>query len=124
MNHQNELISCPLNPIHKVKRSSMPYHLIRCKQQVGTQNIEECPYNSSHIWLKGKKDAKKHAETCPDKTAVQVGMFHSAISTTTSSTSKSTVNDNSNDWDDGEDWTASTGPVTHREIQIGRNEYS
>ena len=120
MDRQNELASCPLDPIHKVKRSSLHYHLSRCKAQIGAENIEECPYNSAHIWVKGKKDVNSHIEECPDKKSIHIG-----INPLSSPTPCDTQRENPTDWNDDENWAAAASElVAPREIQLGRNEYS
>ena len=64
---KNDLIHCPFNPNHLVKRSRLITHKKMCPDK-NTCGIVQCPYNPSHhIQI---KNLDKHKEKCPDRVVI------------------------------------------------------
>ena len=64
---KNDLIHCPFNPNHLVKRSRLITHKKLCPDK-NTRGIVQCPYNPSHHVLIENLD--KHKEKCPDRVVI------------------------------------------------------
>jgi len=64
---KNELIHCPFNPYHLVKRCRMITHTKICPDKE-TKAIVNCPYNPSHHVT--KENLEKHKAKCPDKVCI------------------------------------------------------
>ena len=64
---KNDLIHCPFNPHHLVKRSRLITHKKLCPDK-NIRGIVQCPYNPSHHVLIENLD--KHKEKCPDRVVI------------------------------------------------------
>lgn len=66
-NDKDELVSCPNNPCHRMKKSRLQFHLNKCKDG---QNIEKkaCPFNATHRIP--APEYHHHLETCPNRDIV------------------------------------------------------
>ena len=64
---KNDLIHCPFNPNHLVKRSRLITHK-KCCPDKGKRGIVQCPYNPSHHVL--IENIEKHKEKCPDRVII------------------------------------------------------
>ena len=64
---KNDLIHCPFNPNHLVKRSRLITHKKLCPDK-NNRGIVQCPYNPSHHILIENLD--KHKEKCPDRNII------------------------------------------------------
>ena len=64
---KNELIHCPFNPNHLVKRSRLITHKKTCPDK-NIRGIVQCPYNPSHHVL--MENLEKHKEKCPDRVVI------------------------------------------------------
>ena len=64
---KNDLIHCPFNPNHVVKRSRLITNKKICPDK-NSRGIVECPYNPSHHILIENLD--KHKEKCPDRVVI------------------------------------------------------
>ena len=64
---KNDLIHCPFNPNHLVKRSRLITHKKLCPDK-NFRGIVQCPYNPSHHVLIENLD--KHKEKCPDRVVI------------------------------------------------------
>ena len=64
---KNDLIHCPFNPNHLVKRSRLITHKKLCPDK-NKKGIVQCPYNPSHHILIENLD--KHKEKCPDRNII------------------------------------------------------
>lgn len=58
-----DLLVCPLDFIHKVRRHRMPYHLLKCKKNFPDKIL--CPHG--HFYYCDKHEMAKHVEICPFK---------------------------------------------------------
>lgn len=65
----SELITCPYDPIHQVRASRMPYHLVKCRKNHPGSDHQTCPFNARHIILKNVY--RHHIANCPDKAIVE-----------------------------------------------------
>ena len=61
---KNDLVSCPFNPSHKVKKSRLITHKKICPDK-DNKGYVLCPYNQSHHV--SIKNLEKHKEKCPNK---------------------------------------------------------
>ncbi len=64
---KNELIHCPFNSNHLVKRSRLITHKKVCPDR-NTRGIVQCPYNPSHHVSIENLD--RHKEKCPDRVVI------------------------------------------------------
>ena len=64
---KNDLIHCPFNPNHLVKRSRLITHKKLCPDK-NNKGIIQCPYNPSHHVL--IENLEKHKEKCPDRVII------------------------------------------------------
>lgn len=58
-----DIVECPLNPDHKLRRHRLPYHLIKCKKSF--PNKVKCPYG--HYYYLEKHEMASHLQTCLHK---------------------------------------------------------
>lgn len=58
-----DLVECPLNPHHKLRRHRLPYHVVKCKNNYPDK--VSCPYN--HYYYLNKEEMANHLLTCPHK---------------------------------------------------------
>lgn len=58
-----DIVKCPLDPHHKLRRNRLPYHIAKCKKNFPDK--ECCPFNNTHYF--DKCDMIKHLSTCPQK---------------------------------------------------------
>ncbi|XP_037954039.1 protein D7-like [Teleopsis dalmanni] len=61
----DEIVQCPYDPNHWLRKHRLPTHLPRCERN--HLNLEKvfCPFNAEH--LQNKEDLEEHLKTCPDK---------------------------------------------------------
>ena len=45
---REDLVVCPYDPAHMIRRTRMAYHLIKCKEQHPGVELAVCPYNATH----------------------------------------------------------------------------
>jgi len=58
-----DMVKCPLNPNHKLRRHRLPYHLLKCKKMF--QDKIQCPYG--HYYYSEKHEMANHLQTCSYK---------------------------------------------------------
>ena len=61
------LVPCPFNPIHKVKKCRLITHKKKCPDR-NKNGIYECPYYQNHIVT--IKNLEKHKLICPFKVII------------------------------------------------------
>lgn len=59
-------VSCPYNSAHRVPRSRIQSHIVRCKEK--NPNLIICPYNATHRLP--ESEIKVHVLNCPSKDAI------------------------------------------------------
>jgi len=57
------MVQCPLNPAHKLRRHRLPTHLVKCKKNFPDK--VKCPYG--HYYYLDKDKMAKHLQTCSYK---------------------------------------------------------
>lgn len=58
-----DIVECPLNPHHKLRRHRLPYHLVKCKKNYPDKI--PCPYG--HYYYSEKHEMANHLLTCLHK---------------------------------------------------------
>lgn len=58
-------VSCPYFPEHKLRKSRLIYHLIKCQTNPMAPKLVACPYNFSH--RVSMEDRRYHLMTCEDR---------------------------------------------------------
>lgn len=58
-----DMVHCPLNPNHKLRRHRLPCHLLKCKKMFPDKI--QCPYG--HYYYLEKHEMANHLQTCPYK---------------------------------------------------------
>ncbi|XP_043464224.1 gametocyte-specific factor 1-like [Leptopilina heterotoma] len=76
-NNPNARVICPYNPQHKIVRSRLPMHLIRCEEKYPADYLEICPYSASHRFR--KEEMEKHVLTCPMKRILDVSLHKTKV---------------------------------------------
>lgn len=59
------LVSCPYNPAHRIKKSKLMNHIVKCKKYSKTENLEECPLDRSHVV--NRECLREHIAHCTGK---------------------------------------------------------
>ncbi|KAK0083819.1 hypothetical protein PV325_008139 [Microctonus aethiopoides] len=67
---EDPLVDCPLDNVHRIRRSRMQYHLVRCLKNhtLSTSTKVKCPFNPLHIVE--AVEVVHHCESCPDSATV------------------------------------------------------
>jgi len=65
-----ELVTCPYNVAHSIKRSRLQTHLTKCRMTVPKGDYQTCAYNACH--RVPSQEMKMHLDICPDKIAVML----------------------------------------------------
>lgn len=60
-----DVVQCPLNPNHNLRRHRLPYHLNKCKKNFPDKVA--CPYG--HYFYSNKEEMTSHLKVCPHKPA-------------------------------------------------------
>ncbi|XP_037503212.1 gametocyte-specific factor 1 homolog [Rhipicephalus sanguineus] len=63
------LVSCPLRPDHKVKRSRLSLHVSKCQAGDRRRLVKPCPFNSEHDAPDHGHEYYMHLMTCPDRSS-------------------------------------------------------
>lgn len=58
-----DIVQCPLDPNHKLRRHRLPYHLLKCKKKF--PNKVQCPYG--HYYYLEKHEMASHLQACSYK---------------------------------------------------------
>lgn len=61
--HYLDIVVCPLDFNHKLRRHRLPYHLLKCKKNYPDKI--QCPYG--HYYYCDKHEMANHLITCPHK---------------------------------------------------------
>ncbi|XP_013184277.1 protein D7-like [Amyelois transitella] len=59
-------VSCPYDSAHRVPRSRIQGHIVKCQQKC--PNLHICPYNATHRGTEA--EMKIHIKDCPTKLAM------------------------------------------------------
>jgi len=63
-------VTCPYNPAHQITPARMQRHLVKCRKNNPTAEVDVCPFNCSHHFPKPER--RYHLETCPDRKIVDL----------------------------------------------------
>jgi len=58
-----DMVQCPLNPNHQLRRHRLPYHILKCRKNYPDK--VQCPYG--HYYYLEKQEMANHLQTCPHK---------------------------------------------------------
>lgn len=66
-NSTNEMVICPYDKIHVIRKERLSRHLIKCARnnKTVTRNFSSCEFNHSHKIKRG--DGSDHYKHCEDK---------------------------------------------------------
>jgi len=73
MSAREDLVVCPYDPAHMIRRTRMAYHLIKCKEQHPGVNLAICPYNATHQFP--VEHEKMHLDSCKDRVIEEVRRY-------------------------------------------------
>lgn len=68
-NQPDEYVKCPYFPEHELRRSRLPYHIIKCQKNPNAPKLLACPFNYLHRVK--PEDREDHMILCEDKTRLQ-----------------------------------------------------
>jgi len=66
-------ITCPYNPAHQITPARLQGHLVKCRRNNPTAEVDICPFNCSHHFPKPER--RYHLETCPDRKIVDLAIY-------------------------------------------------
>lgn len=58
-----DMVECPLNPDHKLRRHRLPYHLVKCRKNFPSK--VQCPYG--HYFFLEQHEMAHHLQICDHK---------------------------------------------------------
>lgn len=64
-NQPDEYVKCPYFPEHELRRSRLPYHLMKCQKNPNAPQLVACPFNFMHRVR--MEDRAEHIILCEDK---------------------------------------------------------
>lgn len=64
-NQPDVYVTCPYFPEHVLRRSRMPYHLMKCQNNPNAPNLLACPFNYMHRVR--PEDRQQHIILCEDR---------------------------------------------------------
>lgn len=70
-NQPDEYVKCPYFPEHELRRSRMPYHLLKCQSNPNAPKLAVCPYNYLHRFKMEKM--REHVILCENKPPRRIG---------------------------------------------------
>lgn len=68
-NQPDEYVRCPYFPEHELRRSRLPYHIIKCQKNPKAPKLVACPFNYLHRVTVEKRH--EHELLCEDKINVK-----------------------------------------------------
>lgn len=68
-NQPDEYVSCPYFSEHTLRKSRLPYHLIKCQKNPNAPKLLACPYNFLHRVAPDK--THEHLLLCEDKVSAK-----------------------------------------------------
>ncbi|KAH7938384.1 hypothetical protein HPB49_023115 [Dermacentor silvarum] len=66
---QDDLVKCPYNPLHKVKRGRLNIHMTKCRREHPRYRLKPCPFTKDHMAPANAEDYQRHLATCPDRSS-------------------------------------------------------
>lgn len=74
-NYYLDLVQCPLDPNHTLRRHRLPYHLFKCKKNF--PNKVKCPYG--HFYYADEHEMAHHLKICTHKPQVLTEEIHANL---------------------------------------------
>lgn len=65
---EDDLVTCPYNPCHKMKRCRLQIHITKCQQRNEDEAKRVCPFNAQHHI--SAPEYNHHLKTCPNRDTV------------------------------------------------------
>lgn len=62
-----DIVQCPLNPNHKMRRQKLPYHMLICEKNFPEKT--QCPFG--HYYYAHNHEMANHLKICPHKPRIQ-----------------------------------------------------
>ncbi|XP_067126344.1 gametocyte-specific factor 1 homolog [Centruroides vittatus] len=62
---KDELVSCPYDPVHKVKKSRLQLHIAKCQKRNAEEEKRICPFNALHHI--SPAEYTHHLRICPSR---------------------------------------------------------
>ncbi|XP_012282846.1 uncharacterized protein LOC105701027 [Orussus abietinus] len=69
------IIICPYDRSHRIVRSRIQKHIVKCERNFPENYKEICPYNATHRLFKA--DMENHIKTCPMRTFLDPYLYQS-----------------------------------------------
>jgi len=63
-----DLVTCPYNPAHSIKKSRIQIHLVKCRRS-HPDVLKICSFNATHHIP--KEEMKRHLEHCPERAIME-----------------------------------------------------
>jgi len=76
MNYE-ELVTCPYNKFHQIKKSRIQYHILKCKKSHPELELVICPYNATHHFPKSEE--REHLLSCRDRRVVEMQKYNDPL---------------------------------------------
>ena len=64
-NQPDVYVKCPYFPEHELRKSRLPYHLLKCQNNPNAPNLVACPFNYLHRVR--PEEQKDHIQLCEDR---------------------------------------------------------
>jgi len=77
MPNPENLVSCPYNRFHQVRRSRFVYHYLKCQKNHPNIDLKVCPYNATHLFP--EEEEKYHLLDCIDRRIVDVQKYNELV---------------------------------------------
>lgn len=68
-NQPDVYVRCPYFPEHELRRSRLPYHILKCQKNPAAPKLLACPYNYLHRVR--PEDKYEHLLICQDRVPVR-----------------------------------------------------
>ncbi|XP_075550414.1 uncharacterized protein LOC142584124 [Dermacentor variabilis] len=65
----DDLVKCPYNPSHKVKRGRLNIHITKCRREHSRCRLKPCPFTTDHMAPANAEDFQRHLANCPDRSS-------------------------------------------------------
>ncbi|KAH6928297.1 hypothetical protein HPB50_014061 [Hyalomma asiaticum] len=69
---RDDLVVCPYNGQHKVKRGRLDIHISKCRKNIPRCRLRPCAFNPGHNAPATTEGYRMHLATCPDRSATHL----------------------------------------------------
>jgi len=73
----DDLVTCPYNKFHQIRRSRIQYHILKCKKNYPDIELVVCPYNATHQFPEHEK--RGHLLHCRDRRVLEMQRYSDPI---------------------------------------------